>query len=207
MSSLSCIEWTLSAASLPLLERHCARCGCPKPFETSGKFRVNANGSRLDAWLIYRCIECGARWNRPVLERRSVHSVPSSVLFALQANDPVMARTCALAASPHADVSIRQAAAAFTLTRRAVPAKAGAPVGLTIWNPDKCRVRLDRVLAEGLNMSRATVLALLDSGSLRLTGEGCRAFRKIVRHGVRFEISPAAPVWQSDLYARLLGAP
>ncbi|WP_322169633.1 DUF1062 domain-containing protein [Acutalibacter caecimuris] len=24
-----------------------------------GKFRVNANGRRLDVWLIYRCEKCG----------------------------------------------------------------------------------------------------------------------------------------------------
>lgn len=35
----------------------------------SGKFRVNANGRRLDIWLIYRCEKCGHTLNVPIYER------------------------------------------------------------------------------------------------------------------------------------------
>ena len=49
----------------------CSRCRGIKPFRCSEKFRLNANGKRLDAWLIYRCASCDNTWNRPVLERRN----------------------------------------------------------------------------------------------------------------------------------------
>ena len=49
----------------------CSRCRDIRPFRCSEKFRLNANGKRLDAWLIYRCGSCDNTWNRPVLERRN----------------------------------------------------------------------------------------------------------------------------------------
>ena len=39
--------------------RRCGGCGKKMVFECAGKFRVNANGRRLDVWLIYRCQRCG----------------------------------------------------------------------------------------------------------------------------------------------------
>lgn len=38
-------------------------------FVSAGKFRVNANGRRLDIWLIYRCEKCGRTLNVPIYER------------------------------------------------------------------------------------------------------------------------------------------
>lgn len=38
-------------------------------FINSGKFRVNANGNRVDVWLIYRCKNCKHSWNLAIYER------------------------------------------------------------------------------------------------------------------------------------------
>ena len=37
--------------------------GRSKIFFNSGKFRVNANGNRIDIWLIYWCKKCKHSWN------------------------------------------------------------------------------------------------------------------------------------------------
>lgn len=49
--------------------RRCGGCGKKMAFVCSGKFRVNANGRRLDVWLIYRCEKCGRTLNVPIYER------------------------------------------------------------------------------------------------------------------------------------------
>lgn len=49
--------------------RRCGGCGKKQAFRCSGKFRVNANGRRLDIWLIYRCEKCGHTLNVPIYER------------------------------------------------------------------------------------------------------------------------------------------
>lgn len=47
----------------------CGGCGRKQEFLNSGKFRVNANGNRVDVWLIYRCKKCKHSWNLTIYER------------------------------------------------------------------------------------------------------------------------------------------
>ena len=65
MYSCSC---ELRLASLPRFLKTCPRCNCAF-YENSGCFRVNANGKRLDIWLICRCEHCKATWNLSIYER------------------------------------------------------------------------------------------------------------------------------------------
>ena len=95
MSDVLRVQWTIVPRTPPQPWLACSRCGEAKPFRSSDKIRVNANGKRLDAWLIYRCTSCDNTWNRPVLERRHVGSVDPLVLTSLQANDPTLARRLA----------------------------------------------------------------------------------------------------------------
>lgn len=62
--------WTVRPVKPPVVRRQCPGCGGAKSiYESTGKFRVNANGSRLDVWLIYRCVRCKKSWNMEILER------------------------------------------------------------------------------------------------------------------------------------------
>ena len=47
----------------------CGGCGKKQEFINSGKFRVNASGSRIDVWLIYRCKKCKHSWNLAIYKR------------------------------------------------------------------------------------------------------------------------------------------
>lgn len=47
----------------------CGGCGKKQEFVNSGKFRVNANGNRVEVWLIYRCKKCKHSWNLTIHER------------------------------------------------------------------------------------------------------------------------------------------
>ena len=47
----------------------CGGCGKKQVFINSGKFRVNANGNRVDVWFIYRCKNCKHSWNLAIYER------------------------------------------------------------------------------------------------------------------------------------------
>lgn len=62
--------WKVRPVKPPAVRRQCPGCGTAKSiYESTGKFRVNANGSRLDVWLIYRCVRCKKSWNMEILER------------------------------------------------------------------------------------------------------------------------------------------
>ena len=73
-------------ASIRVYHR-CGGCGKKLEFLNSGKFRVNANGSSVDVWLIYRCKKCKHSWNLTVYERTKPSKIPRAIFEAFQEND------------------------------------------------------------------------------------------------------------------------
>ncbi|MBQ4529626.1 MAG: DUF1062 domain-containing protein [Lachnospiraceae bacterium] len=49
--------------------RNCANCGGKTEYVNTDCFRVNANGNRIDVWLIYQCEKCKHPCNLTVYER------------------------------------------------------------------------------------------------------------------------------------------
>ena len=83
MQSCSC---ELVLASLPRFLKTCPRCHCAT-YENSGSFRVNANGKRLDIWLICRCEHCKTIWNLSIYERVDRTALAAEDLSGYFAND------------------------------------------------------------------------------------------------------------------------
>ncbi len=79
--------WVVRLAAAPRPLRHCGGCGVKRPFASSGRVRLNANGRRLDAWLIYRCDACDRTWNRPLLDRVPLKSIAPDDLAAMEQSD------------------------------------------------------------------------------------------------------------------------
>ncbi|WP_425607324.1 DUF1062 domain-containing protein [Roseibium sediminicola] len=179
MSSFLNVEWTICCSSSAAIRRPCGRCGTTQSFSSMGKFRLNANGSRLDAWLIYSCQCCGRTWNRSVFERKAVASLSKKDLLALQSNDPGFAARIAQAPLICANGDV-QPQNDFTLTGRHVPVsgKGGCPGLLVIRNPDLGRVRLDKVLVRGLRLSRNDLHSLVKTGGLRVRNASSKALRR-----------------------------
>lgn len=145
----------------------CSTCGEPKPFQSSGKIRLNANGKRLDAWLIYRCVECEATWNRPIFERRPVRSLDAALVEAASESDPDFVRRHAFdvdALARHAkrvetfpDVAVRR-----TVTVDAGPGTLALEIVLAV--EMQPALRLDRLLASELGLSRSRLAFLHERG-------------------------------------------
>lgn len=175
------VEWTLKGATSPAIMRPCARCGSAAPFRSTGKFRLNANGSRLDAWLIYSCCTCSKTWNRPVFERTPLGKVSKQQLEALQSNDPTLAGQIARQALK-GELSSRGEEDAFHLTDRRVSCRVDMHCAglLVIRNPQRSRVRLDQVLSRLLKRSRNDVARLVEAGVLQVQGTVPRAVRRPV---------------------------
>ena len=189
MSFLFKVEWTIHCSASPSIIRPCGRCGQAIPFRSTGKFRLNANGSKLDAWLIYSCTTCGKTWNRPVFSRKPVASVPKKDLVALQSNDPDFAEH--IAWSPLKEAGGQEKPAeGFTLTsRRLACAETANGSGLLIVrNPGLGRIRLDQVLARGFKTNRKEVARLIDTGLVRVQTESIKAIRRPVPAVVNIEI-------------------
>ncbi|WP_428674348.1 DUF1062 domain-containing protein [Roseibium sp.] len=184
MSSLLKFEWTILSDVVPAIHRPCGRCGVVRAFVSSGKFRLNANGSRLDAWLIYHCGACNKSWNRTLFERRPVKYLVEGELEALQSNDPAMADGFARKGcrSTQAEPGRSQTGteAGFHLKMR-MSGQDGEQTGetlLVIRNPDRCRARLDQIVAKGLGLSRRKVLLLCEAGELFISDASRKPLRR-----------------------------
>lgn len=88
------IQWTIRIGNLPLINKKCLRCGCEQ-YENSGCFRVNANGPRLDVWLVFRCAACKSTWNMRVYDRVDRLNLKKEEYSALLQNDEQLARRIA----------------------------------------------------------------------------------------------------------------
>jgi len=182
------VLWTVVAQDTPHPLLHCSRCGAERPFRSSGRFRVNANGRRIDAWLIYKCAVCDATWNRPLLERRALAGVAPELLQALQWNDPALARrlACDLADLQRHGAILAQADG-ILLRKDIVSRPEGSPRRLEIRLavPQPAAFRLDRLLARELALSRTRLQTLCADKRLVLLPDGPRALRRTARDGTR----------------------
>lgn len=71
MSYHNKIELEIEPISSPDIIRNCSKCGGKAHFENTGNFRVNANGNCIDVWLIYACRQCNTTYNMTLYERIS----------------------------------------------------------------------------------------------------------------------------------------
>jgi hypothetical protein len=168
------------------LHRHCARCKLSRRFASSGKFRVNAQKKRIDVWLIFRCTICDDRWNWPVHERRSIATLDAGELDALMRNDPdlaarhgwaaVQAGNAVMEHDPVVNLAIQEPTTAATRTIEIVLATAGA--GL----------RLDRLLAQALALSRREIETMDQTGAITIKPAAHKALRRPAGDGQQITI-------------------
>lgn len=82
--------WKVHPLKAPRLQKKCAKCASTE-FENSGYFRVNANGPRLDVWLIYKCAHCQSTWNLTIFSRIPARTLDAELYRKFQANDEELA--------------------------------------------------------------------------------------------------------------------
>lgn len=197
MSGSRTIIWTISGGTLPRPLLNCSRCDARRPFESSGRFRLNANGKRLDAWLVYRCAVCGASWNRTIFERTPRSALDAATLDALHANDPALAAAIAADAAGLRRWTDRIEAARDCSIEPNLPgARSGdddatrlsirIAVAATVQAP-----RADRMIAAGLGISRTRVEAMLGEGRVGLSAQGRRGLRRPVADGALLTVDLA----------------
>ena len=69
----------------------CGGSGKKQEILNSGKFRVNANGNRVDVWLIYRCKKCKHSWNLTIYERKKPAKIAPQEYELFMENDAELA--------------------------------------------------------------------------------------------------------------------
>ncbi|OOO29884.1 DUF1062 domain-containing protein [Agrobacterium sp. YIC 4121] len=191
MCNLLRVQWTITPRTAPQPWLACSGCGGLRAFQASGKIRLNANGRKLDAWLIYRCLMCDKSWNRPIFERENVRDISPAVLEALQSNDPQWIRAEAFNLEALRRKSQRvDEFPEFDIAKQIrddTPDWAMAEIDLMV--PLQAGIRLDRLLASELGLSRSMLQKLQDDGSLRAQSERSDLLRRRVKNGTRIVIA------------------
>jgi hypothetical protein len=184
MSDALRVQWTIIPGSAPEPWLNCTRCRGTTRFRTSGRIRVNANGKRIDAWLIYKCTSCDSTWNRPVLERRHVSTIDPQLLASLQANDPELSRRFAfekwrrkLKVAPFDDATVLKETVLKETVRKEVVSGSARPVDrleIVCVVPEATGLRVDRLLSTELGLSRSRIRNMQDAGHLAACPDGLR---------------------------------
>jgi hypothetical protein len=184
-------QWLVCPTSLPLIRRRCLSCRSAL-YRAHGKFRVNANHKLLDVWLLALCAGCGETIKLTVLERVNVRAIDPATLNGFHDNDVDLAAKLL----PDPGLLRRNGVTldwddAWTLRRTTVEVPAAEVIDVSVRFVQRIPIRLPRLLAAGLDVSRSEVQRLVASGDLlskqRLTGKVAGDFsfslrREAVRH-------------------------
>ena len=194
MSGLLRIRWAIAPEIAPRPLINCNRCGDVRPYRYGGKFRVNANGKRIDAWMIYRCVDCDNSWNFTLFERRNRRDIEPALLAALEGNEPVLARRIAFDAAALGGRAGRfEGFSETTLQKKMMEGNVAGATGLRLELRLEAAtsLRLDRLLATQLGISRTRLRDLEARKLLTVAPKGAKALRKPVCDGLAIRIDLA----------------
>lgn len=196
------VRWTITPQISPQPWISCNGCGGPRAFRASGKIRLNANGRQLDAWLIYKCVDCDKTWNRPIFERRTIRDLEPRILAALQSNDPLWIRAEAfnLDALRRRAQRIDEFPECGIVKHVLCEARDWTQLEIELTVPFPASLRLDRLLASELELSRKRLQALHDQGALRIASGHTDSLRRRVRAGTVIVLDLSAEVGREKLW-------
>lgn len=193
MPSVLSVRWTITPLHAPRPWLHCSHCGTQKPFRSSDNIRVNANGKRLDIWLIYRCITCDNSWNRPIIERKPINAIDPTQLQRLMSNDRGTARHLAFdLVSLRRQVAKIEEFSDLAISKTILCPSANASTLEITCAPQKSSIRLDRLLATELCLSRRQVHNMTKAGHILITANKKRPLRQAVQDGTQIRIALSA---------------
>ncbi|CAN7587268.1 DUF1062 domain-containing protein [Pararhizobium sp. LjRoot235] len=205
MCNILRVRWTIVPQKAPQPWIACSGCGALRAFQSNGKIRLNANGRKLDAWLIYKCLTCERTWNRPILERQYVRDINPAVLEALQSNDPQWIRTETFNLEALRRKSQRvDEFSEFDIEKESLhETRNWTKLEIELMVPFPVSTRLDRLLASELRVSRARLQTLHDGGTLRTNSDRAAILRRRIKTGTQVTIDLSTEADREQLWRPL----
>lgn len=199
------VRWTIIPQTAPQPWIACSGCGGLRAFRSSGKIRLNANGRRLDAWLIYKCLTCEKTWNRPIFERQTVRDINPVVLEALQSNDPHWIRTETFNLEALRRKSQRvDEFPEFEISKEILHETPDwTRLELELMAPLPVSIRLDRLLASELPISRSRLQSLHEGGTLRINPDRADILRRRIKSGTLVTIDLSSKTEREQVWRPL----
>ena len=178
MSYLRKIEYEIVAEESFKILRNCSRCACKTVFHNTNCFRVNANGSKIDVWLIYQCIKCKHTNNLTVYERQRPEAISQQEYNKFLSNSGDLAFKYGTDSQFFArnKVEVNWLHIKYILKRQDNVMDGNEQLFhkgdlLVISNNYALKVRSDKVVSEVLNLSKSRIKQLEKSENIIVTEE------------------------------------
>lgn len=178
MSYLRKMEYTILPEESFKILRNCSGCGCKTAFYNTNRFRVNANGNKIDVWLIYQCIKCKHTNNLTVYERCKPESILKEEYEGYLSNSVKLA----FEYGTDSQFFARNRAEVDWLNINYIINRKNGMLAesdqffhegdlLMVNNSYALKIRTDKVISEILNLTRSGVKGLERSGIIVVTEE------------------------------------
>ncbi|MDE7184363.1 MAG: DUF1062 domain-containing protein [Lachnospiraceae bacterium] len=166
--------------SFPVI-RGCSGCGRKTHFINTKKFRVNANGNKIDVWLIYQCETCKHTLNLAIYERQKVSAISEKEYRRFLGNEEQLAevygRNIQLFRSNKAEIDFERLEYEFVaLQEGAMDGEFGEGTEFIVYNPYGLKIRPEKQIAGILGLSRSQVKKLTEKGEITLEKSSSQMF-------------------------------
>ncbi|NLK95159.1 MAG: DUF1062 domain-containing protein [Clostridiales bacterium] len=141
--------------------RNCPKCGLKSNYINTHNFRINANGSLLDVWLIYQCEKCKSTLNIAIYERVKASLINSEEYRKFLSNDEELSLEYGMNKSVFSKnrVEINLEALEYSIIN--IEEDNINENSIIIENPYEMKIRSHKIIAEILNISRSKVNKLI----------------------------------------------
>lgn len=177
MSYLRKFEFNVTPETSYPVIRNCSVCGGKSVFINSNNFRVNANGHRVDVWLIYQCNKCNHTYNLTIYERLSSNNLSSDQISSFMENDKELAmkygtdksffvRNRAEIDWKNINYLIINTETQKLATDEYTVFKSGDLIQIS--NPCWLKIRIDKIISDTLHITRNKIKQLQETGTIEV---------------------------------------
>lgn len=184
------ILWDIVPKSIPMIKKHCSKCGGDSLFLNTKKFRVNANKSCLDVWLIYQCKECKTSWNMTILERTHPCDIDKDIYNKFLCNDMDLAKEYGFSKFTLSKnrVKLYDNNIQYEILGEAIDITNSINTCINLSCKYPLDIRLDKIISEKLNLSRNRVKQLINEGIIK-TEDGTDLTKKKLKDSIKIIVS------------------
>lgn len=175
MSYIKEYLWELVPTTIPAVRKKCPKCGEKTDYISTGKFRINANKNSIDVWLIYQCEKCKTSWNMDIYDRVKAGSLDNEEYKRFSENEEELAKEYGFDIGIHNKnkVELRIKDVEYDVKKvkllEAVSEKDETIIKIRCKYP--CETRIDRLLADNMNISRNSVKRMYEEGYIILEND------------------------------------
>lgn len=165
MSYLKKKEYEIIPKDSYQIIRNCPKCGIKTRFRNTDNFRVNANGNQVDVWMIYQCEKCKHTYNLGIYERVKPSDIEASIYEKFQRNDAELALeygNCKqIFIKNKAEIALEKISYETLLIKEETCEEESC---IIIKNPYELKIRIDKIVAEILQINRNQVKKMQKEG-------------------------------------------